>query len=343
MTEMEGSLGHVEFGGPDLAPRRLRDLLQAQVDASPPGSRIDWATYYFRDRALAEALIRASDRGVQVRLVLEPDPRRDGANEAVISMLQSHGLNGGFQPYRSWRREKGHLHAKIYGFSCPETVWIGSFNPSGNEPEDSDVIAEIGDQDRGHNLLLGIRNARLAAALRRHVGRLARKSVLPPALRVGFNLTVKDGGTRLYFYPRLFPYPVERAIARLKSGDRVRGAISHLKPGELTQQLTSAVERGVEVELLVHDTERRVPSELVQTIAAAGVRVKRVNHAEGLPMHAKYILIEQGGTRVAWLGSYNYNKKSLRHNAEILLSTEDRAVFASLEQRFKVISAMATP
>ena len=25
-------LGRVEFGGPDLAPRRLRDLLQAQVD-----------------------------------------------------------------------------------------------------------------------------------------------------------------------------------------------------------------------------------------------------------------------------------------------------------------------
>lgn len=340
---MAGALGRVEFGGPDLAPRRLRDLLQAQVDASPPGSRIDWATYYFRDRALAEALIRASDRGVRVRLVLEPDPRRDGVNDAVISMLQSHGLNGGFQPYRSWRPEKGHLHAKIYGFSHPETVWIGSFNPSGDEPEDFDVIAEIGDQDRGHNLLLGIRNARLAAALRRHVGRLARRSVLPTAWRIGFNLTVKDGGTRLYFYPRLFPYPVERAIARLKSGDRVRGAISHLKPGELTDQLTNAVGRGVDVELLVHDTERRVPSELVQKMAVAGVRITRVSHDEGLPMHAKFILIEQGRTCVAWLGSYNFNKKSLRHNAEILLSTEDKAVVAALEQRFRVISELAAP
>ena len=71
---MGGTLGRIEFGGPDLPPRRLRDLLQSHVDASRPGSRIDWATYYFRDRALAEALIRASDRGVRVNLVMEPDP-----------------------------------------------------------------------------------------------------------------------------------------------------------------------------------------------------------------------------------------------------------------------------
>ena len=78
---MERPLGRIEFGGPDLPPRRLRDLLQDHVDQSPPGSRIDWATYYFRDRALAEALMRASDRGVQVRLVMEGDPRRKGAND----------------------------------------------------------------------------------------------------------------------------------------------------------------------------------------------------------------------------------------------------------------------
>ena len=51
---MAGTLGRIEFGGPDLPPRRLRNLLQEQVDAAPPGSSIDWATYYFRDRALAE-------------------------------------------------------------------------------------------------------------------------------------------------------------------------------------------------------------------------------------------------------------------------------------------------
>ena len=126
-----GQLGRIEFGGPDLPPRRLRDLLQDQVDASPPGSRIDWATYYFRDRALAAALIRASDRGVRVTLVLEPDPRRAGANDAVIAMLEAHGLNGGFHFYKPAPFDDGHLHAKIYAFSEPDIAWVGSFNPTG--------------------------------------------------------------------------------------------------------------------------------------------------------------------------------------------------------------------
>ena len=336
-----GSLGSLEFGGPDLPPRRLRNLLQDYVDASPPASRIDWATYYFRDRKLAEALMRASDRGVLVKLVLEPDPRFAGANDAVISMLENHGLNGGFHLYRPRPDDKGHLHAKIYAFSHPDVAWIGSFNPSGDEPEDADVIAEIGDQDRGHNLLLGIQNPRLARVLRRHVARLSKSGKLPPRLRPGFNRTIWGVGTRLYFYPRLFPYLVEHTVARMKSGDRLRGAISHLKPGEFTNQLQGAATRGASVELLVHDTTRRVPDGVVEGLEAAGVDIVRVHHEEGLPMHAKFLLIERGRKRAAWVGSYNFNKMSRRHNAEVLLRTDDQSVFTALERRFAIISSMA--
>ena len=336
-----GALGRVEFGGPDLPPRRLRDLLQAQVDASPPGSRIDWATYYFRDRALAEALIRASDRGVRVTLVLEPDPRRKGANDAVIAMLRAHGLKGRFHLYAPAPFDRGHLHAKIYAFSEPDIAWVGSFNPSGDEPEDRQVIAEIGDQDRGHNLLLGIERPLLTSALRVHVRKLARWRPLPLKLRPHFNLWVQDAGTRLYFYPRIRTSPAEGEIARLRDGDRFRGAISHLKKGELTRQLQKAVQRGSEVDLLVHDTERRVPSELVEELARSGARIRRVRHPDGLPMHAKFLLVDRAGESSAWLGSHNFNPKSQTRNAELLLRTTDAQVISALGRRFDEIAAMA--
>lgn len=338
-----GGLGRVEFGGPDLPPRRLRDLLQAQVDASPPGSRIDWATYYFRDRALAEALIRASDRGVRVTLVLEPDPRRTGANDAVIAMLKAHGLKGRFHLYEPAPFDRGHLHAKIYAFSEPNIAWVGSFNPSGDEPEDAEVIAEIGDQDRGHNLLLGIERPRLTSALRVHVRKLARWRPLPLKLRPHFNLWVEDAGTRLYFYPRFRTNPAESEIARLQAGDRFRGAISHLKKGELTRQSQKAVTRGVEVDLLVHDTERRVPSELVQDLLRSGVRITRVSHPDDLPMHAKFLLVDRGKESSAWLGSHNFNPKSQTRNAELLLRTSDADVISALSRRFDEIASMAPP
>ncbi len=336
-------LGPVEFGGPDLPPRHLRNLLERYVDASPPGSRIDWATYYFRDRQLAEALIRASDRGVEVHLALEPSPRRPEANEAVIAMLANHGLRGGLHLYSRRRRKKeeGHLHAKIYVFSEPNIAWVGSFNPSGNDPEDEEVIAEIGDQDRGHNLLLGIERRTLTAALRRHVRRLGAIHLIPPKWRLSFNLPVSDGETRLYFYPRLQPCLVERAVRRLRGGDKVRGAISHLKAGELSTELERAAGRGVEVGLLVHDTERRVPSEVLAALQSRGVSVRRVSDPEGLPMHAKFLLLDRAGHRDAWLGSYNFNKRSQRHNAELLLRTRDAGVVAALDRRYEQIAAMA--
>lgn len=342
MPERDTSpLGRIECGGPDLAPRRLRDLLQAHVEASPRGGRIDWATYYFRDQALAEALMAASDRGVRVRLVLEGEPRRPGTNDAVIDMLDRHGLAGGFRLYRPGPIKIGHMHAKIYAFTDPDVAWVGSFNPSGDMPEDPEVIAEIGDQDRGHNLLLGIERPRLTRALRRHVEILGRWRLLHPKILPHFNRSVGDGGTRLYFYPRLWPYPVEREISRMQAGDSLRGAISHLKQGRFTQELAQAVARGAEANLLVHGTERRVPSEVVQELVDAGIRVVRVSHAGELPMHAKFLLIDKGRDTSAWLGSHNFNNKSARKNAELLVRTSDAAIISALARRFDEIAALS--
>lgn len=325
--------GSIEFGGPDLAPRRLRDLLEAQVDATPSGAAIDWATYYFRDLALADALIRASDRGVRVRLALEAETRRAGANDAVIERLSRHGLGGGLFLHHRWYWARGKLHAKIYAFSEPVLAWVGSFNPSGNEPEDAEVIAEIGDQDRGHNLLLAVRTPRLVDALRRHVTRLCH-ATWPDRFRWSYNRVAAEGPRRLYFYPRLRTRVVEREIATLASGARLAGAVSHLKPDSFSMAIERAARRGATVRLLVHDTERRVPSALVATLAASGVEIARYRHPAGLPMHAKFLLLAGPRGRCAWLGSYNHNTRSRKRNHELLLRTADPAEVDGLQERF---------
>jgi len=58
------------FGGPDCQPRTQRDLLKAPVSAVPSGGEILWTTYYFRDEALAEALVHANHE----LLVVSADP-----------------------------------------------------------------------------------------------------------------------------------------------------------------------------------------------------------------------------------------------------------------------------
>lgn len=338
-VEIHRSETEIHFGGPDQPPGALRDLLKARIDAAPPGSEIIWATYYFRDRGLAESLIAAKQRGVRVRIRLEGKPRRGSANDTVIATLRAalgddlrlhHGLFGA-----------AHLHSKIYAFTGPQPeAMIGSFNPSGDTASDPGLIADIGDQDRGENLLVSFRQADVARALRRQAERLwSGKGTSRFGRRE--NSPVQLDAARLYFFPRLRPDVVERRIARLGPGDSVQAAISHMDQGPFARQLAEAAQRGVDVRLVVHDTRRRVPKGVVRDLDRAGVNVRRYCDPEGLPMHAKFVVIDDGGQRSAWFGSLNYNVTSRYLNQEVLARSTDAQLIEDLEARFRVISGEA--
>ncbi|MCL6739602.1 phospholipase D-like domain-containing protein [Sphingomonas sp. RB56-2] len=331
----------VLFGGPGEPPRLLRNDLQERVEAVPAGGKIAWSTYYFRDRALAQSLIEASDRGVMVTLRIEGDPRFPEVNEAVIAMLEQHGLGGGLKihrpPHRWPERRYGYWHSKIYCFSHPvPTALIGSFNPSGDEPEDEGILASIGDQDRGHNLLVAFEGNRAFLALGKRVrqigGRFARFDPLQ-------NRPIRLGASTVWTYPRLWPGLIDHQLKSLGRGDRVRGAISHLKHGRLAEQLAAGAKRGVSIELLLHDTERRVPEEVVAELAAAGVIARRYARPDSLPLHSKFLIVDEGGSRNAWFGSFNYNQRSYRHNHEVLVETRDPNILCALVDRFDEIAA----
>lgn len=321
--------------------RLLRNLLRARIDAVPAGGEIFWATYYFRDRDLARALAAASDRGVRVVLHLDGKPRRRGVNMEVIAALGAHGLKGGLHVHAPlpgpFSRLHGHLHSKIYYFSHPRPhVFVGSFNPSGDEPEDQEVIDEIGDQDRGHNLLAEFADPRLVMVFRAHVLGLSR-----PLLRFrnDQNRAAETPQATAWFYPRLQPAIIDRHLARLGDGSIIRGAISHLKRGFLADGLIRAAQAGAAVELIVHDTERRVPERIIGVLAQTGIRIARYLHPERLPLHAKYLLIDEPGRQTAYFGSFNYNARSRYLNNEVLLASSHEAICGPLTQRFGEIAA----
>ena len=310
---------NVHFGGPDQPPRALRNLLESHVDAVPDGGSIDWTTYYFRDEALADALVRARARGAKVRVSVEGLPRHRGANDRVIGILKR-GIGDGL------RVEKhlfgaSHLHTKLYCFSGPQPhALVGSFNPSGNEPEDAAVVADIGDQDRGHNLLVEIDDPQLVQAL---------------ASRSNFNSAGEQG----FFFPRLRENPLDRRLSELGQGAKLRIAASHLSDGRTGQLLVRLVERGGSVEVLTHHTLRRTPEPLVQFLRSGGVRTYRYEHPEELPMHAKFILAEEGGRRWAAFGSYNLSRTSRWLNRELLMFSDDEQLWESLDRRWSDIIA----
>ena len=333
----------LHFGGPDMPPRALRNLLRARIDAVPAEGEICWSTYYFRDRDLAEALVSASNRGVRIILHVEGRPRRASVNHDVITLLRAHGLKGGLHVHTAlpgpFARLHGILHSKIYYFSHPAPhILTGSFNPSGNEPEDPEIVSEVGDQDRGRNLLVEFADPLLVTAFRSHVLGLSRSFL---RLRPDQNRIVRSAQALAWFYPRLRPGVIDRHLGRLGSGCSIRGAISHLKNGFLSRGLIRAARSGAEVHLLVHDTERRVPEKTIAALGAAGIEVSRYVHPEAFPLHAKFLLIDGRGSRTAYFGSFNYNSRSRYLNNEVLLASSHETICSGLAHRFEEIAAEA--
>jgi phosphatidylserine/phosphatidylglycerophosphate/cardiolipin synthase-like enzyme len=340
----------VIFGGPDRPPGCLRDLLAERIAAVPPDGAIDWVTYYFRDRRLAEALIRARARGVDVRVTLDGFPRTPRANERVIALLRE-ALGAGLRVVTNprdhgWAAKifRPRLHEKLYCFSGSERIaYIGSFNPSGDDPEEQpDVIREIGDQDRGHNLLVGLRAPELVGALVDHARRMhASWHTGLDRFRPSQNRVHTVGDMSVHFLPRVRADPVNRLLDRCGSGDRVRIAASHLSGPSSVQTLRTLAARGAEVEVLAEATARRVPPEVERRLLGAGVAIRRIVDTNGLPMHAKFALVECGAERHVMFGSFNWTEPSRRFNREIAAITTAPELFLAFEKRWEVLRQIA--
>ncbi len=341
----------IHFGGPDLPAGRLRDLLAEHIEAVPAGGTIDWVTYYFRDRRLAEQLLRAHRRNVKVTVTLEGNPHVPHANRAIVAMLSGdQGLGEGFRtiylppriPLLSRRMGNPNMHEKLYCFSHPNPVaFIGSFNPSGDNPEDTpEVIDKIGDHNRAHNVLVGIREPALVDGLMNHARWMhgARNGFLERFFADG-NRPLRGKNTEVHFLPRFQSHVAARFLGRFGDGAYVRIAASHLNGITSIRTLLKLVRRGASVEILAEPTLRRVPLKAERLLVEAGIAFRRVTHPEELPMHNKFVLVEQNNQRWVMFGSYNWSTLSFWINQEICAISSESQLIEAFTERWKVLEA----
>ena len=341
------SIGTAYFGGPDRPAGALRNLLLARVAAVPSGGSIDWVTYYFRDRRLAAELLAAHERGVDLRVTIEGRPRSVLANEGVIRVLEG-PLGKRLRVVRLptdgmplSRLLRSRLHAKLYCFSHPDPVAIvGSFNPSGDEPEeDPELIQEIGDHDRGHNSLVEIRAPELVSSLVRHA-RSLHASILGPWRRLlpAANRAFERDGVSLHFWPRASAHPIKRYLLGLPAGSRVRLAVSHLSGVSTERMLLRLAVQGIAIEVFTDQTDRRASPVLVKKLGEAGIALARVVYDEWIPMHNKFALVEAGADRSVIFGSFNWSRPSQRYNHEIGVIAHDLELFSAFADRWDVLA-----
>jgi hypothetical protein len=235
-----------------------------------------------------------------------------------------------------------HLHEKLYYFSHPRPVaFIGSFNPSGDEPEDRpDIIDEIGDHNRGHNVLVEITEPALVAGLLRHARWMhrARPGMFLRFL-AGGNRALQGTRTEIHFLPRMRPHVVAKFLGRFGRGASIRVAASHLNGRNSTKTMLALARRGAALEILAEPTLRRVPLDVERRLASAGIAFRRVMHSECLPMHHKFVLVEQQNRRWVVFGSYNWSTLSFWVNQEICVISTDAKLFNAFANRWEVLKA----
>ena len=334
----------VYFGGPDKPPGVLRSLLSDKIDAVPTGGSIDWVTYYFRDRPLARKLVEAAARGVKVTLVLEGKPRIVKANQQVISILSGEkGLGDGLRiialpgvpspPGIGWKPQ---LHEKIFCFSHPQpTALFGSFNPSGDFPEeDPAILWKIGNHNVAHNALVATRDAKMVDQLVGHIRSLHRDGSSLYYRFWGRSHSLDFGHTVLHFWPRIARHPVAMFLDGFGKGSRVRIAASHIRYSRSVNHLIALSRRGARVEVLSEFTNRRVPLKTEERLRAAGIKFERLGQLQNVPMHLKLVLAENEYGKWSVFGSFNWTLPSYLLNHEIAAISSDPYVFAEFDRRW---------
>lgn len=332
----------VHFGGPGAPPRALRQLLFDRITAARSGSSIDIVTYYFRDRALASALLRAHERGVSVRVTIDGRPRSPEANRAICDDL-SVPLGSRFRaivhphlPMMPRRR----LHEKLYVFSDPPVALIGSFNPSNNAIEAEEAIAsEIGQHDFGYNSLVEFTDPTLVEGLTSHARAIHTGGHRRGERWLERRRSLIVGETQVHYWPRIHDDPARERLRAATAPGRLRLAASHLSGRTFPRELSAAVRRGLRVEVVSHANTRRFPEHTASELIASGVHVKRIGHEVETPMHEKFALLESADTHRTLFGSFNWNEQSRWFNHEVLVDSANPAVFEAYDRRWEQLAA----
>lgn len=105
---------------PRTRPHAISDAIVADIDGVPPGESVDVTTYWISSARIADALVRAHQRGVQVRVLLD-DSRRTFTPEAArieAELARTPGDGSWLRRSRQAARgDRGIMHEKTFRLS----------------------------------------------------------------------------------------------------------------------------------------------------------------------------------------------------------------------------------
>lgn len=272
---------------PSLEKRLVEKLITAV-------SSVDAALYHLDSAAVADGLIKAHRRGVQVRVVTETD----NIDEDAITQLQEAGI-----PVADDEDADSYMHHKFIVID-EQYVWTGSYNTTYNGAY------------RNKNNVIFIDSVPLAYNFTQEFRELFRqmRAEKPSGASVVHPKVTLSDGTQVFTY---FSPENDILSSLLKEIGSAKKSI-HFMAFSFTQDaLGSAMrdrfESGIDIQGVFEERQISQYSEF-ERMQAAGMSV--IQDRNKGTMHHKVIVIDE---ETVITGSYNFSKNAEERNSENLL------------------------
>ncbi len=295
-------------GGPDEALAAAIDAARLSVEVAAHELDLD---------SVADALLRAHQRGVAVRLVLESN---------YLDEKATHKLIAADIPWRDDQRD-GLMHNKFVVIDRLE-VWTGSMNFTSNGAY------------RNNNNLIRIRSSKLAENYLTEFNEMFEEDLFGPDKRANTpspSLTISGTAVETYFSP-------DDGVARhlLDLVDGARQSICFLAfsftSDDLGEALLAAHQDGVTVSGVFETSQVKSNGQYSEydTLRTAGLDVWL--DANPRNMHHKVFVIDQ---QVVWTGSYNFSTNAEKTNDENVLVIHNAEIATLYQAECKKLVTLA--
>lgn len=304
---------------PERAANRaggLDETIAADIDAAQ--GRVEVAVFDLDVESIAAALIRAQQRGVQVRVVVDGENLEAPEVAKVTGDLQAAGIPVFFDEREAF------MHNKFVVID-DAVVWMGSANFT------------VNDIFRNNNNMLRIVDPALAANYLAKADDLHAGGGGPDGGSVLVNPTLSLGGASLI---NAFA-PDDEITATIV--ERINGAQQRVEmmafaftSDPVAEALIAARDRGLAVRGVMESRNARGTGSDFAMVREAGVDL----HADGncYIMHHKVIVIDG---RTVITGSFNFTRSAQQQNDENVLIIDDASLAARYLEEFERVYQQA--
>jgi hypothetical protein len=329
----------------------VKDHIIRAVDNTQSGRLIRASLYALKDQDYADALIRAHQRGVDVRVVLD----QQYADSAAVQSLKSE--LGTSMSASSWVHVCGAAGACIAtgGTNPINHNKFFTFSRIGDAGVAEDVVIQTSANQTSlnvdkywNNAYTVVGNTDLYTAYVNYFNDLAAEK-----RSSNYYTTAKVGTEKYYFFPQSTGDVVVDVLDNVScTGNTTVGTSTHksivrvaafaLHRDAVARALASLADQGCSVQVVYADSNDEAILK-----GHANLSLKQLNTADGYLVHSKYLTIEGNyaghpDTKWTFTGSHNLDVSSLRENDEALLRLEGAAPHDAYAQNFTLLRSYAT-